>query len=217
MRRFGAATGELMIIDTKIVGLRDREFFGEADTGIVAIRLRSTVDRRNKFSVPTRGQFSRFTYTFASSKIGSSIGYTSFEGMFEFYYTYNKRLTFRPSVSFGIADLTTPFSEQFRLGGRKTFYGTRENRFVGRKYLHSSYELRYKLPVRNYFNIHFSIRYDFGRSLRIPDTPFLFENFVSGYGGAIIFETPIAPATVEWGKSSEGTERVYITAGYDFN
>jgi len=123
VRRFGAATGELMIIDTKIKGLKEVE----AETGIVAIRLRSTVDRRNKLSVPTRGQFSRFTYILASSAIGSDIGFTSFEGMFKFYHTFEKRLTFSPSFSFGIADLTTPFSEQFRLGGRKTFYGTREN------------------------------------------------------------------------------------------
>ena len=217
VRRFGAATGELMIIDTKIRGLRDRGFFREEDTGIVAVRLRSTVDRRNKLPVPTRGQFSRFTYTFALSTIGSNVSYNSFEGMLEFYHTFNKRLTFRPLLSFGIADLTTPFSEQFRLGGRKTFYGTRENRFVGRKFIYSSYELRYRLPVKNYFNIHFSLRYDFGKSLTNPETAFSFGNFVSGYGGAVIFETPIAPASIEWGKSSEGTERVYITAGYDFN
>ena len=96
-------------------------------------------------------------------------------------------------------------------------YDTRENRFVGRKYFNSSIELRYRMPTKNYFNTHFSIRYDLGQMQQNPDTPFDVDKFVSGYGSAIILETPFGPASIEWGKSSESVERLYITLGYDIN
>ena len=96
-------------------------------------------------------------------------------------------------------------------------YGTRENRFVGRKYFNSSFELRYRMPTKNYFNTHFSIRYDIGQMRRNPETPFDVEEFITGYGGGIILETPIGPASIEWGRNSEKIERLYISVGYDIN
>ena len=110
-----------------------------------------------------------------------------------------------------------PFSEQFRFGGRTMLYGTRENRFVGRKYFNSSFEIRYRMPTKNYINTHFSIRYDLGQMQLNPETPFDVDEFVSGFGVGIIIETPIGPASIEWGINSENVERIYITAGYDIN
>jgi len=217
VRRLGAATLELLFISSNITGLSSAGFFVESERDIVAFRFRSTVDRRNRLPVPTAGQFSQFTYTFSTSSFGNEQGYTSFEGKFESFTTFKKRITFRPSVYFGIADLTMPFSEQFRLGGRTMLYGTRENRFVGRKYFNSSVELRYRMPTKNYFNTHFLIRYDLGQMQLNPETPFDVDEFVSGYGGGIILETPFGPASIEWGRNSQNIERIYITAGYDIN
>ncbi len=219
VRRLGAATGEVLFISSNITDLSNAgsSVASENDNDIVAFRFRSTVDRRNSLPVPTAGQYSQFTYTFSTSSLGSEQGYTSFEGKFESYTTFKKRITFRPSTYFGIADLTMPFSEQFRFGGRTMLYGTRENRFVGRKYFNSSFEIRYRMPTKNYFNTHFSLRYDLGQMIRNPETPFDVDEFVSGYGIGIILETPIGPASVEWGKNSENVERIYITAGYDIN
>lgn len=217
VRRLGAATGEVLFISSDITGISDAGFTRESDDDIIAFRFRSTVDRRNSLPVPTAGQYSQITYTFSTSSLGSELGFSSFEAKFESYTTFNKRITFSPSVYFGIADKTMPFSEQFRFGGRTMLYGTRENRFVGRKYFNSSIELRYRMPTKNYFNTHFSIRYDLGQMQQNPDTPFDVDKFVSGYGAAIILETPFGPASIEWGKSSESVERLYITLGYDIN
>ena len=217
VRRLGAATGEVLFISSDITGLSDAGFFVESEKDIFAFRFRSTVDRRNSLPVPTAGQYTQFTYTFSTSSFGSKLGYTSFEGKFESYTTFRKRITFRPSLYFGIADLTLPFSEQFRFGGRTMLYGTRENRFVGRKYFNTSFELRYRMPTKNYFNTHFSIRYDLGQMQKNPETPFDVDEIVFGYGGGIILETPFGPASIEWGRNSENVERIYITAGYDIN
>ena len=216
VRRFGAATGEILLINSKITGLSELGFGVESQNDIVAVRLRSTVDRRNKTSIPTEGVYSRFSYTFASRSFSSEIGYTSLEWIIENYNTINRRLTFRPYFRFGIGDLTLPFSEQFRLGGRSMIYGTRESRFVARKLFHASFELRYRMPVNSFVNTHFSLRYDVGQAVSNPETPFSIDDFISGYGGALIIETPIGPASIEWGRSSEGLSRFYITAGYDF-
>ena len=217
IRRLGAATGEVLFISSNITGISGEGSIVESDEDIVAFRFRSKVDRRNSLPVPTAGQYSQFTYTFSTSSLGSESGFTSFEGKFESYTTYNKRITFRPSIYFGIADLTMPFSQQFRFGGRTMLYGTRENRFVGRKYFNSSFELRYRMPTKNYFNTHFSIRYDIGQMRRNPETPFDVEEFITGYGGGIILETPFGPASIEWGRNSENVERLYISVGYDIN
>lgn len=216
VRRFGSATGEILLINTKIRGLSERGFGVESINDIVAIRLRSTVDRRNKISIPTEGLYSRFSYTFASRSFSSEIGYTSLEWIIENYNTINNRLTFRPYFRFAIGDLTLPFSEQFRLGGRSMIYGTRENRFVARKLFHTSFEIRYRMPVNSFVNTYISLRYDVGQAVGNPETPFSIDDFISGYGGALIIETPIGPAGIEWGRSSEGIERLYITAGYEF-
>lgn len=215
IRRLGSATGEIMFINSKITGLSDKGFGVESQNDIVAVRLRSTVDRRNKTYLPTEGLYSRFSYTFSSRSLGSEIGYTSLEWIFEKYDTVNRRLTVRPYFRFGIGDLTLPFSEQFRLGGRSMLYGTRESRFVARKLFHASLEIRYRMPVNSFVNTHFSLRYDVGQAVRNPETPFSVDDFISGYGGAMIIETPIGPAGIEWGRSSEGINRLYITAGYD--
>ena len=217
VRRIGAVTGEVLFISSNITGLSNAGFFVESKNDIVAFRFRSTVDRRNSLPVPTTGQYSQFTYTFSTSSLGSEQGYTSFEGKFESYTTFKNRITLRPSIYFGIADLTMPFSEQFRFGGRTMLYGTRENRFVGRKYFNSSFEIRYRMPTKNYINTHFSIRYDLGQMQLNPETPFDVDEFVSGFGVGIIIETPIGPASIEWGINSENVERIYITAGYDIN
>ena len=96
-------------------------------------------------------------------------------------------------------------------------YGSRENRFVGRKYINSSFEIRYRMPTKNYFNTHFSLRYDIGQMHKNIETPIEFDQFISGYGGGIILETPFGPASIEFGRNSEKVERLYITAGYDLN
>ena len=215
VRRFGAATGELLLINSKISGLSGLGLGVNSQNDIVAVRLRSTVDRRNKTSIPTEGLYSRLSYTFASRSFSSEIGYTALEWIIENYNTINRRLTVRPYFRFGIGDLTLPFSEQFRLGGRSMIYGTRESRFVARKLFHTSLEIRYRMPVNSFVNTHFSFRYDIGQAVGNPETPFSIDDFISGYGGALIIETPIGPASLEWGRSSENISRFYITAGYD--
>jgi outer membrane protein assembly factor BamA len=145
--------------------------------------------------------------------------------MYESYTSWGNRLTFHPKFSMGIADRTMPLAQQFRLGGRESFLGLREDDRRGRQLVLINAELRYFLPFRLLFNTYVRARYDLGTISAVPEE-IKFSSLLHGVGIELAFATPIGPAVIGTGKSfyfsptlpndpvQQGPFLVYFMIGY---
>ncbi|MDP3583455.1 MAG: BamA/TamA family outer membrane protein, partial [Ignavibacteria bacterium] len=100
----------------------------------------------------------------------------------------------------GSGDNTLPLSQQFSLGGQNSFLGLREYEFRGRQVFLSSLEVRYKLPVKLFFDTYIRARYDLG-SVWGKREAIRFRDLRHGAGITVSFNTPIGPADFSVGKS----------------
>jgi len=120
-----------------------------------------------------------------------------------FHYHSNNSLgnhTFKPSVSFGFADITTPITEFYSIGGQDLFFGMREDEIRGRQIALASLEYRYKLPFTIFFDTYSSLRYDIGYVWENFET-IKISNLQHGLGGILAFDTPVGPAKFSIGRS----------------
>ena len=120
-----------------------------------------------------------------------------------FYYHSNVnfgRLTLKPSLMFGMADLTLPFLEFFNLGGEGSFFGLREEEGRGRQIFKGSMNYQYKMPFDFFFDTYLYGRYDIGAIWLQPED-IKFASLRHGVGSGFAFDTPLGPARFSIGKS----------------
>ncbi len=187
---------------------------GEMDLNTVG--LSSVVDTRDQIPFPTRGKYHIFTYEVSSGKVlGADISFFKVQNQLTTYWTFRNRNTLSPRLIWGTSDLTTPFSEHYRIGGEDSFYGLREEEWSGRNIILGSLEYRYCLPWKSYLTFYLSARFDFGavweNSVEVKGS-----DFISGRGGALSLKTPLGPFSVAYGRVSNGQDRFYFSAGYNF-
>jgi NTE family protein len=197
----------------------------EEETDITLLRVGTILDTKDRNHFATKGIVLRLSYEFALAALGASVGYTAFRGSYESYSTVSNRLTFHPRVLFGFADNTMPLTQQFRMGGRESFFGLREDDRRGRQILLVNAEFRYFLPIRLFFDTYLRIRYDLGAISAIPEELKL-NTFIHGIGGELALDTPIGPAIFGGGKAfyfsrdlpqnpvQQGPFLLYFTIGY---
>jgi hypothetical protein len=119
--------------------------------------------------------------------------------MYESYASWGKSVTFHPRFTMGIADRTEPLAQQFRLGGRESMYGLREDDRRGRQLLLVNMEVRFLMPVRLLFDTYIRARYDLGTSSAVPEE-IKYSSFLHGIGLELALDTPIGPAVFGTGK-----------------
>ncbi|MER3524081.1 MAG: hypothetical protein C4326_08430 [Ignavibacteria bacterium] len=164
------------------------------------IKIGTVVDSRNSVPFPTSGINAEFSYEFASKKFLSDIGYNALRIMYEGYSSLGPSSTFHPTIRFGYGDETMPLAQQFRLGGRSSMFGTREDDRRGRQMLALSLEYRYKLPVRLIFETYVRLRYDLATISEISEQIKL-SAFRHGIGAEVAFDTPVGHAAFGAGES----------------
>lgn len=180
------------------------------------IALQSIVDTQDQFPFPNTGKFYQFFYKMSSANfLNSQISFVKLFNSLEVYYTFLKRNTIHPKLFWGTSDLTTPFIEQFRLGGKSSFYGLRENEKIGRHIIVGSFEYRYLFPFGFPINIYWSLRYDIGATWKnqLDINP---KDFIQGIGSSVSLETPVGPIEFSLGRSSLGKNVFYFSAGFQF-
>ncbi|MCX8011371.1 MAG: BamA/TamA family outer membrane protein, partial [Ignavibacteria bacterium] len=85
------------------------------------------------------------------------------------------------------------------LGGQNSFFGLRENDFLGRQLFLASLEYRVLFPFKIFFDTYFKIRYDLGSAWLTP-TSIRYKDFRHGIGVSLSFDTPIGPANFSIGR-----------------
>jgi NTE family protein len=167
---------------------------------IVSIKASSTIDTQDKYPYPLKGFYFKADYELAQKIFGGSVGYTNFNFDYKGYFTLDGVQTLSPRVMMGFADNTLPFSELYSLGGQNSFFGMRDNEFMGRQIFLTSLEYRYQIPFKIFFDTYFKLRYDLGSAWTNPQE-ISFTDLRHGIGTALSFDTPIGPADFSVGKS----------------
>jgi NTE family protein len=199
IQRFGLLHGGLRYEQQRIRFHNDKSDFEKHKVTILSFGF--AVDNQDRWPYPNEGIVMNLNYSSALSSFGSDVSFTKLAFSYGLYISgFNDRITFHPSMSFGYGDNTLPMSEEFRLGGQHSFYGTRENEYTGRQLFLASIEARYLLPIKVFFDSYVSIRYDLGRVWDVPEN-IKFEELRHGLGVSLGLDTPIGPADFGIGKS----------------
>jgi len=188
-------------------------------TGNYALKtltIQSIVDTQDRYPFAQNGKYYQFFYKMSSATfLNSQISFIKLFTSLDLYHTFLKRNTLHPKIIWGTSDLTTPFFEQYRLGGQNTFYGMHENEKIGRHIILGSFEYRYYFPFAFPVDVYWSIRYDLGatweNSVDINPT-----DFNAGFGTSIDLSTPMGPLSFAVGKIRSGQKVFYFSAGFNF-
>ncbi|HUI63494.1 MAG TPA: patatin-like phospholipase family protein [Bacteroidota bacterium] len=199
LERLGNATIEFNLQNVRVKSISQADFL-DASYRLALVRFGTVVDSKDRYPFPLSGVGLNLSYEFAFDGLGSSISYNSLSIMYETYSTWGSRHTFHPRFTFGFADKTMPYAQEFRLGGRTSFFGVREDDRRGRELLLLNVEYRYFLPVRILFDSYIRARYDLGTISEVPEEIKL-STFRHGLGMELALDTPVGQAALGVGKS----------------
>ena len=167
---------------------------------VTALRFSLLVDSQNDYPYPTDGFLIKSYYETAQTALGGDIGYTKFLFDYKSIFSPAPRHTFSLRGVLGYSDKTLPLSEQFSFGGQNSFFGLHDYEYRGRQILSASFEYRYELPIKIFFDTYLKVRYDLG-SIWAEREQIRFKDLKHGVGATLSFNTPIGPADFSVGKS----------------
>jgi len=225
LERLGNVSLELVRQNNRIRNIENATELEEF-TQLALLRLGTVIDSKDAYPFPLAGVGLNLQFEFSFQGLGGDVSYNAVRFLYEFYTTWGKRHTVHPRITLGFADRTMPLSEQFRLGGRESMFGTREDDRRGRQLLAFNLGYRYKLPVRLFFDSYVGLRYDLAAISDVPEQIKL-ANFRHGLGAELGLDTPVGPAYFGVGKSfyfskdlpeyplQEGPFLFYFRIGYE--
>lgn len=215
IERFGTLSGIIRFEEINLWGLPGKS----SNLGALVINkvgLHSEVDSRDQVPFALSGKHHRFSYLVSSGKfLGADISYFKIENQLTNYYSFWKRNTITTLLQWGTSDMTTPFSEQFRVGGEHSFFGLLEGELQGRHMMIGSLGYRYRFPWKSPFEMYGLARWDIGYVWRAV-VDIKGEDMITGRGVSFAIKTPLGPISFSYGRSSLGKGRFYFSAGYDF-
>lgn len=213
MRRIGVVSAEFRLEEANLK-LLGGGGFPTGNTTLNALILRSVVDTRDRLPFPRRGRYVHVFYENVYADLGAADSFFRFFLRMETFHSRGPH-TFHPKLSLGASDQTTPFSEQFRLGGPDDVYGLREHELIGRHFTLASMEYRYHLRRKPLFDLYLSLRYDLS-GLWIDKRDANYRKFHHAFGLSLGSHTPLGPISVAYGVYENIRQRIYVSAGYSF-
>ncbi|MBN1464860.1 patatin-like phospholipase family protein [candidate division KSB1 bacterium] len=213
--RFGTLSGHLRFDEIKLNAVTGTGY----DTGSLSINtfgMKTVIDTRDDAPFPKNGKHHIFFYEISSGLVlGADASFFKVMNQLATWTTYNHRHTICPKLVWGTSDATTPYSEQFRLGGQETFYGLREGQLWGKHMILTSLDYRVLLPKFWSFDTYISTRVDLG-AMWAKMEEIKTDDFIVGYGAALGIRTPIGPFSFAYGETTRGQRQLYFSAGFDF-
>ncbi|MDZ7268836.1 MAG: patatin-like phospholipase family protein [candidate division KSB1 bacterium] len=179
-----------------------------------SLTLRSILDTRDQFPFTRTGRYLHLAYEYFRPFDGGLVTFSKFQAQLESFDSAGPH-TLRYRFVLGAAEETTPFSEQFKLGGPHDLYGLRDQEFVGRHLLLGSMEYRYQLRKRPLLDTYLSLRYDWG-GVWVDRKDTSYRKIRNGIGMALTVATPLGPAGVAVGLFEGRQKRVYFQFGHAF-
>lgn len=217
MEKIGTIYGQITLEKIKIKDLEKTNYASEINA--LKFRFGGKVDTRDQYPFPVKGTEMNYFFETAQNRLQSNDNYSKLFIGFGYYFNLFERLNLKPKLCFGFADLTTPFAEQFDMGGEESFMGMLENQLRGRQVFITSLEFRYKFPFKIFFDTYLAFRYDLGKIWEKSED-IRFKDLRHGLGLSGQFDTPIGKASFSVGRSfivnSGLTANSFIWGPYTF-
>jgi len=218
LERLGIIYGQAFFENQEIKNKFDSEFLTEK-LRVVKLKFGGIFDTEDILPFPSRGSLINFYYETANDILAGNLSYSKLYISYEQYFPIAKSQTLRPRFIFGFGDKTTPLTEQYSLGGEKSFFGMVEDELRGRQILETSLEYRYFFPYKLFFDTYLSFRYDLGNVWQFTED-IRFKDLRHGIGISAGFDTPVGEASFSVGKSfiiKRGLKKdSFIFGPYDF-
>jgi len=188
------------------------------DYALTSLSVQSIIDTKDRAAFPRSGNYQRIYYESATARfeLAGDIGFTKFEFLSEWYFTFISRHTVHPRIHIGIGDETVPFSEWFSIGGLNSVMGLNPYHYWAQKIGVGSLEYRYRLPVSSLFDLQFFLRYDIAGKTNRPVEELSEVGLFTGRGIGVGVNTPAGPVKLAYGESSLGHQVVYFDFGWRF-
>ncbi|MDZ7344434.1 MAG: BamA/TamA family outer membrane protein, partial [candidate division KSB1 bacterium] len=212
-RRHGVFSIELRLEEAELKRISGLGY-PPGNLGLSGLTLRSIVDTRDRLPFPRRGRYVHLFYEKVYTELGARDSFFRLFAHFESLHSRGPH-TIHPKLSLGSADQTTPFSEQFRLGGPDRVYGLRDQELIGRHFALFSFEYKYQIRRRPLFDSYFSLRYDYS-GLWIDKRDVNYRKFRHAFGVSYAIDTPLGPVGIAYGRYSNQQQRIYVNVGYKF-
>lgn len=188
------------------------ENFPSRTSQLTALALCSAVDTRDQLPFARGGRYANFCYEYG--KLSAPESFVKFTAHLETFHSLGPHTLHAKGLS-GFSDRTTPFSEQFRLGGPDQVFGLRDRQLIGRQFLLGSLAYRYQLRKRPFFDTYFTARYDVS-GLWDDQEDASYKKFHHAWGFAVVWDTPLGPLGVALGWFENRQRRIYFNAGVAF-
>lgn len=130
-----------------------------------------------------------------SNLIPDAKDFTSFSKIYislSNYVSFHDRNTLNFGGIIGAGDQTMPITEMFWLGGENNFWGLSQDQYFGRQIAKFFFSYRYRVPVKSFFDMYFSIHYNTGR-VWLNTSQIKMSSFLHGLGMSYSLSTPLGP------------------------
>ncbi len=225
LKRTGTIFAQVFFENQQIVNKANSESLVEK-LRILKLKFGGLFDTEDVLPFPSNGSLINFFYETSNDLLEGNLSFSKFYFSYEQYLQVANSQTLKPKFIFGFADRTTPLTEQYSIGGDKSFFGMVEDELRGRQILEFSLEYRYLFPYKIFFDTYFSFRYDLGNVWQVTDD-IRFKDLRHGIGLTTAFDTPIGEASFSAGRSFIvkngfnnnsfvfGPYNFYFSIGYD--
>ena len=213
VRRFGALSAEMRWEKIQLDAIAGTGYpVGESD--IFFFTAKSVLDTRDRLPFARSGRYANIFYEYARPSMPEADSFVKFFAQLESFHALGPHVL-HPKFIGGIADQTTPVSEQFRLGGPSPVFGLRDQELIGRNLIVGSLEYRYQLRKRPLFDIYFGLRYDLSGIWQDREEATVSE-FRHALGLSLTADTPLLPVGIAFGWLEGWQKRVYFNVGVPF-
>ncbi len=213
VRRFGALSAELRWENIRLDAISGTGYpTGESD--IFFFTTKSVLDTRDQLPFARTGRYANIFYEYAKPSQPGADSFVKFFAQLESFHAFGPHVL-HPKFIGGIADQTTPFSEQFRLSGPTPVFGLRDQEAIGRNLVVASVEYRYQLRKRPLFDVYFGVRYDLSGIWGDRDQATVHE-LRHALGLSVTADTPLLPIGIALGWLERWQKRVYFNVGVPF-
>lgn len=225
LKRTGTIFAQVFFENQQIVNKTNSESLVEK-LRILKLKFGGLFDTEDVLPFPSNGTLINFFYETSNNLLEGNLSFSKFYFSYEQYVSIANSQTLKPKFIFGFADRTTPLTEQYSIGGDKSFFGMVDDELRGRQILEFSLEYRYLFPYKIFFDTYFSFRYDLGNVWQVTDD-IRFKDLRHGIGLTTAFDTPIGEASFSAGRSFIvkngfnknsfvfGPYNFYFSIGYD--
>ncbi len=191
---------------------------GERTLQLRSFALRSVTDKRDRIDFPTKGEYNYWEWESGNTVLlQSQQGYSKIRLHLETYSRlFNADHVLHLRFDGGLADISTPFSEYFRIGGLRQFYGLLEKERSGRQMMIISAGYRWRLPFKILTPVYLGLRYDLGNVWEQPVLSLRTSELLAASGVSMGWETFLGPLNIAWGQNAFGRKQFYISWGYSY-